>query len=89
MIIRDWSSPISHAIVIFDEDDLMLVNQYVKKNVNQERVEISIYKEDKDQYPINKLRNVAISKSKTSHYFIDDIDLWPSSIEDLYSDIMV
>ena len=29
-------------------------------------------------YPINTLRNIAISKVKTSHFIIADVDTWPS-----------
>ena len=31
-----------------------------------------------ETYPINTLRNIAISKVKTSHFIIADIDTWPS-----------
>lgn len=30
------------------------------------------------QYPINALRNTAIRAVKTSHFFVCDVDLWPS-----------
>ena len=31
-------------------------------------------------YPINTLRNVAINNTKTSHFFVCDMDFWPSCI---------
>ena len=31
-----------------------------------------------EAYPINKLRNLAISLVETTHYFLCDIDMWPS-----------
>lgn len=30
-------------------------------------------------YPINLLRNIALSKVHTSHFIVSDIDLWPST----------
>ena len=29
-------------------------------------------------YPINELRNMAIQHAKTSHFFMSDMDMWPS-----------
>jgi len=34
---------------------------------------------DRNAYPVNLLRNVAISRVKTSHFLMADIDLWPDS----------
>ena len=31
-------------------------------------------------YPINTLRNIAIRGVQTSHFFLSDMDFWPSSI---------
>ena len=35
---------------------------------------------NKDEYPINLLRNLAIDKAETSHVFVCDLDFWPSGI---------
>ena len=32
-------------------------------------------------YPINTLRNIAIRGVQTSHFFLSDMDFWPSSIQ--------
>ena len=32
-------------------------------------------------YPVNALRNIAISHVTTSHFYLSDMDVWPSSIE--------
>mmetsp|Transcript_23111 Transcript_23111/g.59385 ORF Transcript_23111/g.59385 Transcript_23111/m.59385 type:complete len:566 (+) Transcript_23111:3-1700(+) len=39
-----------------------------------------------EAYPINKLRNLAISRVATTHFLIVDIDLWPSA--ELYNVLM-
>lgn len=31
-------------------------------------------------YPINRLRNIAITNVKTSHFIVLDMDMWPASI---------
>ena len=30
-------------------------------------------------YPINKLRNIAIRNVRTDHFWLTDLDMWPSS----------
>ena len=32
-------------------------------------------------YPINKLRNIAIKSIKTTHFYVCDMDFWPSCIQ--------
>ena len=39
---------------------------------------VPLYSPMSEIYPINTLRNIAISKVKTSHFIIADIDTWPS-----------
>lgn len=31
-------------------------------------------------YPINRLRNIAISNVKTTHFIVFDMDMWPASL---------
>lgn len=38
---------------------------------------------DNTTYPINKLRNLAIANSKTNHFWLTDLDLWPSGCIDV------
>ena len=33
---------------------------------------------DPSVYPINALRNIAINNARTSHFFMSDMDMWPS-----------
>ena len=44
---------------------------------NRISIVLSLQK-DPNLYPINKLRNIAISNSPTSHFFMSDMDMWPS-----------
>lgn len=48
------------------------------------RIHIVLYHAtDNSVYPINKLRNLAIENVQTSHFWLADMDMWPSCI--LYS----
>ena len=38
---------------------------------------------DNSTYPINKLRNIAIANTKTNHFWLTDLDLWPSGSIDV------
>ena len=43
------------------------------------RIEITLYKQKEEGvYPINLLRNIAIKNVKTTHFFMADMDMWPS-----------
>lgn len=37
----------------------------------------SPYDLDPSHYPVNRLRNVAITAVNTSHFLMTDIDIWP------------
>lgn len=45
----------------------------------EERVSIVLYlQKNASIYPINALRNLAIRNVKTTHFFMSDMDMWPS-----------
>lgn len=45
---------------------------------------ITYISQQETPYPINKLRNIAISFVHTSHFWVADMDLWPSSRKVLF-----
>ena len=55
----------------------------------EERVSIVLYLQSNSSlYPINKLRNVAIQNVRTSHFFMSDMDMWPSySLHDVLQNL--
>ena len=71
-----WTGPLVIVIFSIGTDNPVLpkchgmADLYVAKTRSQVAPE---------SYPVNKLRNMAISHVKTSHYFLIDIDMWPSS----------
>ena len=55
----------------------------------ENRVHITIFtSENNKEYPINKLRNIAIESVKTSHFWLADMDMWPSCIPLFHSIIL-
>lgn len=80
--VNELSSPFSITIGVNDED-LKNITQFL----NSPSITYSLYKVNSTYYPINKLRNIAISKVKTSHFFLSDMDFWPSSIFCHYHDL--
>lgn len=39
---------------------------------------------NKKIYPINRLRNIAIQNSLTSHFVVFDMDMWPARLQFLF-----
>lgn len=70
--------PISIALYLPKEDWEMYV-QSIQQMELDSRITITLQmQEQKDLYPINKLRNIAIKHVQTSHFFMTDMDMWPS-----------
>lgn len=68
------------SVVIFVlERDLETFHQQVQESQLNARLSLVIYtSKDNTTYPINKLRNLAIMDSKTTHFWLTDLDMWPS-----------
>lgn len=43
------------------------------------RISVILYDSDSGSCPVNKLRNLAIRNSNTTHVWITDLNIWPSS----------
>ena len=73
-----YCSPISIALYLKKEDWETFMT--VKSQMGlEERVSIALYLQtDSSLYPINALRNIAIQNVHTSHFFMSDMDMWPS-----------
>lgn len=70
--------PMSVAIFVL-ERDLETFHQQVQESQLNARLSLVIYtSKDNTTYPINKLRNLAIMDSKTTHFWLTDLDMWPS-----------
>lgn len=61
----------------------------IQSSFHYPSVSLAFAKVNATYYPINRLRNIAINRTKTTHFFLADMDFWPSSIESDPSPSMV
>lgn len=88
ILLRRWSgyvfvflftlSPFSITLCM-KKEEVAEVNLQLKANQFDSRLSIVQYIADGNEtYPINKLRNLAIQNVKTDHFWLTDLDMWPS-----------
>ena len=95
MICERWRGPISAAVNVDDEfvqfdlfSDLPEACKHIRGGEQVRglvRVVPVEWRSGDENYPVNKLRNVAMMGVTTSHFLMLDVDFWPSS--NLYSTI--
>ena len=72
------------SIVIFGMHDMEeTILSYLSSRSYEDRLTIVLYlvksvSEEALHFPINKLRNIGIRSSQTSHYIVIDMDVWPA-----------
>ena len=70
--------PISIVFYIPETDvptlNSLRANSSIRSNIH---IEVVI-QSNSSYYPVNKLRNIAISHVNTSHFYISDMDIWPA-----------
>lgn len=73
-------SELSVALFLIDLEEKKYRKALVSSPVDR-RVHITLYRAaDNAVYPINTLRNIAIENVRTSHFWLADMDMWPSCI---------
>lgn len=55
-----------------------LIRTFITTHTFPSRLHIQYVTDNSGHYPINRLRNVAINATTTSHFFMTDIDIWPA-----------
>ena len=72
------------SIVIFGMNDMEeTILSYLNTHSYEDRLTIVLYlvnstSEEALRFPINKLRNIGIRSSHTTHYLVIDMDVWPA-----------
>ncbi|KAK8818484.1 hypothetical protein WA577_003787 [Blastocystis sp. JDR] len=69
-----------------DDENSQSIRLFMNQHTLPQRFRISYVKDNSGHYPINRLRNVAINNTLTSHFWLTDIDIWPAS--DLYETLL-
>eukprot|EP00968_Pinguiococcus_pyrenoidosus_P025954 scaffold7040_cov256-Pinguiococcus_pyrenoidosus.AAC.18 len=78
-ICRRWHAPVSAAIYVPEPDE----HKFNPGSVGQECVHGARFHVEVDRrggpstYPVNRLRNAALSQVRTSHFLLADVDHWP------------
>ena len=71
---------LSIAVCVLDKENSMY-SWYMRNNAFESRLHVTEYHAKTNaQYPINKLRNLAIESVQTTHLWLTDMDMWPSRI---------
>lgn len=74
------SSPLSITFFL-TANTSVLYNEIYDSLSLPKRLHISYYlSKSNGIYPINKLRNIAIDHVNTTHFWVADMDMWPSRI---------
>lgn len=77
---KRWGGPISIAIFVTDEVLVRNERRWLNRIANQPGSYITeVHSKGASGYPVNFLRNTAIDRVSTTHFFLTDIDLWPST----------
>lgn len=68
------------SIVYFiPEKDISDLKALMKNTTLRDNIHIQyVIQKNASVYPINALRNRAVDAVKTSHFYISDMDVWPS-----------
>ena len=79
-IIFNYCSPLSITIHL-KEDEVKEFTERIKADQFPSRLSLVQYISTQPNiYPINKLRNLAIRNVQTDHFWLTDLDMWPSRI---------
>jgi len=87
-IAKRWGGPLSIAVFVTSEGAFKPHRKRLTRISRQAGSHVEeIHGQPSDGFPINLLRNVAISYVRTSHFLLSDIDLWPSLAS--YNEILI
>ena len=67
-------------VVSIDKCETNMIEQYKSIMNEYPLIEYQLFETNKTVYPYNKMRNIAIKNIKTTHFYVCDMDFWPSCI---------
>lgn len=72
------SRDLSIAVFVTAKEETTL-RRIIENGNYESRLRITpLMAQNNKEYPINKLRNLAIRNVRTSHFWLTDMDMWPS-----------
>ncbi|KAK8808485.1 hypothetical protein WA158_008386 [Blastocystis sp. Blastoise] len=74
-----WKGPMSIAVYM-NKSEIAKFEAYRQTTEIFPRMKLTslVVQDTSKEYPINKLRNIAIKHVETSHFWIADMDMWPT-----------
>ena len=78
-----WQGDLSIVLFGYDTEEAKFLS-YLSSRSYEARVSIILYlvrngTKEASVFPINKLRNIGIRNTRTTHYVVLDFDIWPAS----------
>ena len=80
---KRWTGPFNLAVLLKSKEDYLNI---FLKNPLPSSLKVFRYVTISSENPFNRLRNIAIRHTTTSHYWVMDMDMWPS--QDAYKTLM-
>ena len=80
---KRWTGPFNLAVLLKSKEDYLNI---ILKNRLLSRLKVLRYVTESSENPFNRLRNIAIRHTTTSHYWVMDMVMWPS--QDAYKTLM-
>lgn len=86
-IVNRWKGPISMTVYLKSKEEVSILDSLINNHFFPKSVHISRYITPTPlEYPYNRLRNIALRSITTSHFWVMDMDMWPS--DNLYSTLL-
>ena len=74
-----WGGPLSLAVIIQSNEEENTLNEFIAQTSLPSRLTVCHFITSKpSEYPFNRLRNIALKHVTTSHFWVMDMDMWPS-----------
>lgn len=78
-LLKRWNGPVSLTVFLKSEEEEEALNQFLAETPLSSSLTICRFiASNPAEYPYNRLRNIALRHVTTSHFWVMDMDMWPS-----------
>ena len=74
-----------YIVVLIGINETNMIDHYKSVMNVYPLIDYLFLKTNETVYPYNKMRNIAINNIKTTHFFVCDMDFWPSGMKYIFS----